>query len=260
MTLLQWVDELPAFLLILARVSSFFLTVPFYSYKTIPVQYKILFSILFSWTLVFVVDAESIPIDDAFILLVIKEVMVGLALGFTAMIILSAVQIAGGLIDFQVGFAIANVIDPQTGAQTPMLGQYFYVFVILFLLSVDGHHVLLDGLFYSYQWVGLTDTIWGLGKGETVEFIAKSFSTMFAIAFQLAIPVVATLFLVDVALGITARAVPQLNIFVVGFPLKILVNFLVLIIVFAVFMTAVKGLFEFMFISMRDLLIYMTAE
>ena len=67
--------------------------------------------------------------------------------------IMSAIQIAGGFIDFQMGFAMANVIDPQTGAQSPLMGQYLYTIALLFLLSTDGHHLLLDGIFYSYQFI-----------------------------------------------------------------------------------------------------------
>ena len=69
--------------------------------------------------------------------------MVGLFIGFVAYMIMSAIQIAGGFIDFQMGFAMANVIDPQTGAQSPLMGQYLYTIALLFLLSTDGHHLLL---------------------------------------------------------------------------------------------------------------------
>ena len=67
--------------------------------------------------------------------------------------IMSAIQVAGGFIDFQMGFAMANVIDPQTGAQSPLMGQYLYTIALLFLLAPNGHHLLLDGIFYSYQFI-----------------------------------------------------------------------------------------------------------
>src|SRR5690625_7952206 len=89
----------------------------------------------------------------------VKEVIVGLFIGLIAYIILSAVQIAGGFIDFQMGFAVANVIDPQTGAQSPLIGQYFYIIALLFLLSVNGHHVIIDGIFNSYEWIPIDEFI-----------------------------------------------------------------------------------------------------
>ena len=88
-----------------------------------------------------------------------KEAMIGLLIGFVAYMIISAIQIAGGFIDFQMGFAIANVIDPQTGAQSPLMGQYLYTFAFLLLLALNGHHLLLDGIFYSYQFIPIDQSL-----------------------------------------------------------------------------------------------------
>jgi flagellar biosynthetic protein FliR len=178
-----------------------------------------------------------------------------LFIGVIAYIIMAAIQIAGGFIDFQMGFAIANVIDPQTGAQSPLMGQLFNSLAILLLLALNGHHLLLDGIFYSYQFIPV-DQLWpAFGDERLVEFVIKTFAASFAIAFQMSIPIVATLFLVDLALGITARTVPQLNIFVVGFPIKIGVSFIILFIMMGVMIAVMKKLFEFMIVSMRDLMI-----
>src|SRR5699024_7141617 len=130
-----------------------------------------------------------------------------------------AVQIAGGFIDFQMGFAIANVIDPQTGAQSPLIGQYFYIIALLFLLSINGHHLIIDGIYNSYGFIAI-DAFVPLGDESMIMYVIDTFNTMFLIAFQISIPIVGCLFLVDVALGIIARTVPQLNVFVVGLPLK----------------------------------------
>src|SRR5699024_3875800 len=89
------------------------------------------------------------------IILLIKEVIVGLFIGLIGYIVMLVVQIAGGFIDFQMGFAIVNVIDPQTGAQSLLIGQYFYMIVILFLLAVDGHHILINGMIYSFTMIRL---------------------------------------------------------------------------------------------------------
>lgn len=82
----------------------------------------------------------------------------------TAYVFIMAIQIAGGLIDFQIGFAIANVIDPQTGAQSPILGQYLYVFALLFLLSTNGHHLLIDGIYNSYLIIPLDKVAFPVGS------------------------------------------------------------------------------------------------
>ena len=214
----ELIPSLAAYLLILTRVTAFIVTVPLFSYRAIPTTHRIIFAALLSWMMVYTIEAPELEIDGTYILLVIKEATTGLFIGVIAYIVMSAIQIAGGFIDFQMGFAIANVIDPQTGAQSPLLGQFFNALAILLLLTLNGHHMLLDGIFYSYRFIPI-DMLWpSFGEERLIEFVIRTFATTFAIAFQMAVPIVATLFLVDLALGITARTVPQLNIFVVGFP------------------------------------------
>ncbi|BAQ10531.1 flagellar biosynthesis protein flir [Bacillus sp. OxB-1] len=251
----ELVPSIATYLLVLTRVTAFFVTLPLFSYRAIPTTQRIIFGALLAWTLVYTVDVPGLEIDGTYLLLVIKEAMVGLFIGIIAYIIMAAIQIAGGFIDFQMGFAIANVIDPQTGAQSPLLGQFFNALAILLLLALNGHHMLLDGIFYSYRFLPI-DQLWpAFGDGRTAEYVVKTFAASFAIAFQMAIPIVATLFLVDLALGITARTVPQLNIFVVGFPIKIGVSFLVLFVMMNVMVAVMKKLFDMMIVSMRDLMV-----
>lgn len=246
-------SSIPAFLLIFVRVTAFFVTLPIFSYKNIPTTFKIGFGFFLTWIMFYTIDIPVLTLDETFILLVLKEAIVGLLIGLIAYIILAAVQIAGGFIDFQMGFAIANVIDPQTGAQSPLTGQYLYTFALLFLLMVNGHHLMIDGIFYSYELIPL-DTFIQFQQESITEFVIQTFNQMFIIAFLLAIPVVGCLFLVDVALGIIARTVPQLNVFVVGLPLKILVSFVVLFIFMGFYIMLVKNLFEMTLQSMRGLM------
>jgi flagellar biosynthesis protein FliR len=247
-------SHFPAFLLVLVRVTSFFVTVPLFSYRTIPNIHRIGLSFLLSWLMFLSLKKPTIEIDSTYFLLILKEALIGLCIGFIAYMVISAIQVAGGFIDFQMGFAIANIIDPQTGAQSPIVGQYLYTFALLFMLSVNGHHLLLDGIYYSYRFIPL-DQIWiPFGHANLIEFVVKSFSTMFMIAFQMAVPIVGSLFLVDVALGIVARTVPQFNIFVVGFPIKIGVSFIVFIIVMSGLFMLIQQLFENMLYTMRGLM------
>ncbi|WP_277584176.1 flagellar biosynthetic protein FliR [Psychrobacillus antarcticus] len=247
--------SLTVLLLIIARVSAFFIVLPLFSHRTIPASHRVAFAVVLSWMMYYTLDVEPFDINGEYILLILKEVIFGLFIGLLAYIIMSAVQIAGGFIDFQMGFAMANVIDPQTGAQSPLIGQFLNTLALLLLLALNGHHLLLDGIFYSYQFMPM-EMIWpAFGQENYVEFIMKTFAGVFAVAFQMSIPIVATLFLVDVALGITARTVPQLNIFVIGYPIKIGVGFLVLFVMMGVLMAVVQKMFEILVIAMRDLMI-----
>lgn len=245
--------SVPIFLLIFVRIMAFFVILPFFSYRTIPTTFKIGFSFFLALIMYYTLDTSQLNIYDHYFLLLMKEMVVGLAIGMIAHMIVSAVQIAGGFIDFQMGFAIANVVDPQTGAQSPIIGQYFYIFAILFLLSVNGHHLLIDGMFSSFTWIPL-DQFVSFQNENIAMFVIQTFSKMFLIAFQIAMPIVGCLFLVDVALGIMARTVPQLNVFVVGLPLKITVSFIAILLFMSLYIVLVKMLFETMFSTMRGLM------
>lgn len=248
------ITDFPVFFLIFVRLTTFFLTVPLFSYRNIPIASKLALALVLSFVVGFAIDRPDLATDGTFVLLVIKEAIVGLGLGLLATMMLYAVQVAGGFIDLQMGFAIANVIDPQTGVQSPLLGQYFYIFALLFLLAVDGHHLIIDGIYHSYQLIAVDALFLPFASGAVAKHVVLSFVQMFITAFQMSIPVVASLFLVDVALGIIARTVPQVNVFVVGLPLKIFISFFALLISFSVLFVMIDHLFEEMFDAMRTLI------
>jgi len=248
----ELIPKISVLLLIFARVSAFFIVVPLFSYRTIPAQLKIALAFLLSWMMYYTFSIEPFVINGQYILLVLKEVVVGVALGLVAYIIFSAVQIAGGFIDFQMGFAMANIIDPQTGVSVPLTGQLFNFLLLLLLLAINGHHLLLDGIYYSYQFLPMNEVFPAFGDENAVEFIIKMFTAVFAIAFQMSAPIIATLFLVTLALGITGKTVPQMSIFVIGFPIKIAVGFIVMIVTMGVMVEVMKDVIEFTIVSLRN--------
>ncbi|MEC1179339.1 flagellar biosynthetic protein FliR [Metasolibacillus meyeri] len=253
--MVELVPKITVLLLIFVRVSAFFVSVPLFSYRTIPPQMRIALAFALSLIMYYTYSYEVIAFDGTYILLVLKEAIIGLMLGLIAYIIMSAVQIAGGFIDFQMGFAMANIVDPQTGAQSPLMGQFFNFLALLTMLAINGHHLLLDGIFYSYQFMPMNQLFPNFGSEATVDFILRTFTAVFAIAFQMSAPIIATLFLVTVALGITGKTVPQLSIFVIGFPIKIAVGFIVLIIMMGVMVGVMQKLIEMMIVHLRDLMV-----
>ncbi|OIJ09917.1 flagellar biosynthetic protein FliR [Anaerobacillus arseniciselenatis] len=252
--MLEIVEFFPAFLLILVRITAFLVTLPLFSYRTIPAMYKIGLAFFLAWLMFFSIDPPVMEIDYFYFMLIFKEVIVGLTVGLIAMVLMYAIQVAGGFIDIKMGFMMANVVDPQTGAQTPLMGGYLYTFALLFLLAIDAHHLLLDGVYYSYQFIPLDQLIIPFGNENILMHVVTTFNTMFIIAFQMSMPIVGCLFLVDVALGMIARAVPQVNVFVIGFPIKIFVGFLLLVLVMPAFFTVTKHLVDQMIITMRTLM------
>ena len=253
--MVELVPKISVLLLIFVRVSAFFVTMPLFSYKTIPSQLKIVLAFVLSWMMYYTFSIEAFTINGDYLLLVLKEAIVGLVLGLVVYIVFSAVQIAGGFIDFQMGFAMANIVDPQTGAQSPLMGQLFNFLLLLVFLAINGHHLVLDGIFYSYQFMPIDQFFPKFGDAESIEYIMKLFVAVFAIAFQMSAPIIATLFLVTLALGITGKTVPQLNIFVVGFPIKIAVGFILLVTMMGVMVEVMEKVIEMGIIGMRNLMI-----
>ena len=253
--MVELLPKISVLLLIFVRVSAFFVTIPLFSYKTIPSQLKIVLAFVLSWMMYYTFSIEAFTINGDYLLLVLKEAIVGLVLGLVVYIVFSAVQIAGGFIDFQMGFAMANIVDPQTGVQSPLMGQFFNFLLLLVFLAINGHHLVLDGIFYSYQFMPIDQFFPKFGDVESIEYIMKLFVAVFAIAFQMSAPIIATLFLVTLALGITGKTVPQLNIFVVGFPIKIAVGFILLVTMMGVMVEVMEKVIEMGIMGMRNLMI-----
>ncbi|HET7629073.1 MAG TPA: flagellar biosynthetic protein FliR [Bacillales bacterium] len=254
MILTQVLEGVPAYLLILVRVASFFAAVPIFSYRNIPAAAKIGTSVVLAWLMDVSLQPEPLPVDGRFFLLLIKESIVGLSIGFIAMILIYALQVAGEFIDVKMGLAMATIFDPHTSVQAPVTGNFLYTLAILFLLSINAHYMLLDGIFYSYRLIPLETLSIHFGNGGAAELATEALANMFVIAFQMSVPIVGTLFLVDVALGIVSRAVPQVNVFIVGIPFKVLVGYGVLLVTIPLIMGLVAELSEEMTTAMRQLM------
>lgn len=248
-------QALPGFLLILCRITAFFVTVPIFSMRGVPVQFRIGTAFFVTFLTFTTMEAVSVEMDALYILLILREVLVGILLGLVAYLFFTITQIAGSFVDMQMGFGIANVIDPMTGAQSPVLGNFTFFIATLLFLAMDGHHYLLIGIMNSYDWVPLDNALFTrILEGGISSFLLETLGTMFLLAFQLVAPLIAALFLVDIALGMLARTVPQFNVFVIGLPLKILVGYLVLIIMVPGFLFLFQQLFSRLFEAMNELL------
>ncbi|UUZ85941.1 flagellar type III secretion system protein FliR [Paenibacillus sp. P26] len=226
---MEWLNlYFPGFLLFFCRITSFFVVSPIFAARNVPAQFKIGLAFFVSF-IAFMGAGTSTPVamDSLYVLSVIREVLVGLALGFVAYLFFTVVQIAGSFIDMQMGFSIANVIDPMTGAQSPVIGNLKYMIATMLFLSFNGHHLLLEAIMRSYEWIPLSNELFAvMYGGHLSEFMIKSLTAVFALSFQMAAPLVIALFLTDVGLGFLARVAPQFNIFVVGIPIKVLLGFL----------------------------------
>lgn len=191
--------------------------------KTFKVLASFMLSAIVSMNLGINIDVDNLY---KFITLIITEVLNGFFLGYVTYLALNIIQIAGSLIDTQIGLSMATIYDPQTKNQSSLMQRLFYWLSIALLFATNGHHLLIDGIFKSFE----TMPIGTLPVLDNVQYILNLFVTYFSIGFQMSIPVVLTLIISDLVLGLISRSVPQLNVMIVGMPLKLLVGIVVILI------------------------------
>jgi len=238
----------PVFLLIFCRITAFFVVAPIFSARNVPTAFKIGFGFLLSLLVFLTYGIKQTVVPDAgYILAIIREILAGVLLGYVVYLFFTVVQTAGAFVDMQMGFGMANIIDPMTGASAPLLGNFKYMIATLVFLSMNGHHYLLLALLKSYEWIPLSNDLFErIYQGDISEFLIRTFADTFMLALQIAAPLVVAMFLTDVGLGFLARTAPQFNVFVIGIPLKILVGFLLLVMM----MPGLASIFEHLFSQM----------
>ncbi|MBP2001104.1 flagellar biosynthetic protein FliR [Paenibacillus shirakamiensis] len=244
------------FMLIFCRITAFFVVSPVFSSKSVPSIFKIGLSAMIAFMIYLVQGVhQTIPPDLGYVILMFREILIGLLMGYVALLIFSVIQMAGAFIDIQIGFSIANVLDPMTGASAPIISNFKYMVATLVFLSINGHHYLLQAVMRSYEWIPLSNNFFvTLYNGSISEFVLRTFSQAFLLAFQMSAPLVVSLFLTDVALGFLARTAPQFNVFVIGIPLKIIVGLLMLMLLLPSFVYAFEYLFQILFKSLENLM------
>lgn len=246
----------PIFLLIFCRITAFFVVAPVFSTRTVPKTFKIGFSFVIS-LLVFLTYGlkQTIVPDATFILAIFREILAGVLLGYVAYLFFTVVQTAGGFIDLQMGFGMANIIDPMSGISSPMIGNFKFMVATLIFLSINGHHYLLLALLHSYEWIPLSNALFDrIYEGSLSTFLVHTFAETFMLALQMSAPLVAAMFLTDVGLGFLARTAPQYNVFVIGIPIKIIVGLLLLTLIMPGLVALFEHLFSQMFSAMEKLL------
>jgi len=208
------------FMLVLVRITAIFVAVPIFNTQSIPPTAKIGMSALLTFILMPVEKnaLPHVPVETwPFMLMVMKEAVTGLVIGFAAMLIFAAIQIAAGLAGLQIGFRAANMVDPFLPGVGSSLDQFYGWLAVLIFFAVNGHHTLIMGIAKTFDVVPLgTLQIDSLLFGRILTLMATSFEA----AVQVSIPLIGSLLLTDVALALVARTVPQVNVFFVGLPLK----------------------------------------
>ena len=213
--------EFERFLFVLFRVGAMIIFVPILGSRQIPGAVKIGLILFLSIAIFPLVQDRPIPepkglFDLSKFLMV--DLTIGLGIAYISRLIFAAVQVAGTVVDFQMGFGVVNVIDPQTDTQVSVTAQLQNILAIFIFLAIDAHHYIFQAIVDSFFVINPFEINFA---SVTPEYVLHLFSATFTTAVKISAPIMAILFFLSVGLGLVARTVPQMNVFIVGFPLQI---------------------------------------
>ncbi len=214
-------SQILLFVLMFVRVGGLVFFTPILGSMNVPNPAKIGLAFFVTLMLIPLVDFEFVEFPKGIFsltLLISSELLIGMIIGFSVRLLMSAVQIAGTTVGFQMGFGIVNVIDPVTSLQISVISQFQNLVAFLIFLSINAHHIILNSIAVSFQ---LIPPLGFEFSGELVNIFMNMVRDVFVISVKIAAPMIATLLFASVALGMIARTVPQMNVFIVGFPLQI---------------------------------------
>jgi flagellar biosynthetic protein FliR len=219
------IEEILRFVIVLMRVTGLMLFAPFFSSQSIPTQSRIIFALLLSLALTPVLPLKMIPHDlglSAIVPIFLSEIMFGVILGLAASFVFAGVQFAGQVISFQLGFSLINLIDPQSNVEAPVFSFLQNYIALLFFLLMNGHHWFLLAVNESFTSL----PVGGIHLSAPImESMIHLSAQILIIGLRIAGPVIAISVITDVVMGVIGRASPQVNIMIVGMPLKLLVGF-----------------------------------
>lgn len=239
------------FLICLARIGAMFAAIPVFSGAQIPPQMRVGIAVLFamlSYPVVerFIPAGSYTPVELG--LVIAGEAILGLLVGFLAQLVFMAAEFAGSLIGYQMGFAAANVFDPTTQQQVALISQFQGIFAILLFLALDVHHLFLEAIVVSFEMLPPG----GLNlSGGAIPMIVEVANHSLILSIRLVAPILVLLILSTLTLGVMSRVFPQLNVFLLSFPLNIGISFIVMGLTLGVVAQILQG--EFSALSERFL-------
>lgn len=212
------------FLFVLLRVGAIVMSIPIFNSRTIPILFKFGLAVSLAWSIL-----PQLPLPElteplaglSFGLRAVGEMAIGLVLGLVVRLMFVGIQLAGQMMGYQMGMAIANVMDPASSAQVPIMAQFSNLMAMVVFVALNAHHVFIRAVTDSFELV----PVFGFRFGPSIaEALMRMSANMFVTAIMVGAPVIAALLITHVALGLVARTVPQMNIFLVGMPLQILIG------------------------------------
>lgn len=211
------------FVLVLVRVTSFIVVCPAFSYRGLSNIFKVALSMVVSFLVVTTIPDMDVDYNIYYLLfMAIEEAFIGLAMGYITKLVFAVIEMAGQMVDFQVGFSMASVYDPAMGIHASNYGRIYYWLSICIFFILDLHHKVLWVVMDSFRVLPIGNANF---SGGVAEAIARLFSISFELALNLAAPLIIVVLVTDVVLGIISKTVPQINVLMLGMPLKSMVSF-----------------------------------
>lgn len=234
----QWLAD---FFWPFVRIGAALMAAPIFSVRQVPARYRVLLAVMITLLVQPLIPAS--PVVDMFgaegVLIALSQVGIGAMMGFVVQLAFNALVFGGQVMAYSMGLGFANMMDPTNGVQVPVVSQYWLILAMLAFLLGNGHLLLLGSVAQSFHILpvavdGLTRAgLWGL-----VEWSSR----LFAAGLLMSLPVVMALLLINIGLGVVSRAAPQLNIFAIGFPITLLMGFVVIWITLPQVMAGFDGL------------------
>jgi flagellar biosynthetic protein FliR len=223
-------QQVAGFMLVLGRISPLFVLAPLFSSRLLPARARSIVAVALAVGIAPLAThapgGHAIALDAlSFGGLMLKEVLVGLAFAFALAAMFAAVAAAGSIADLLVGFSFGSLVDPITGNQGGIIAQVYAMVGLLILVAINGDAWIIQGLARTYEAVPLADSP---DVRTLVQGAETAFTGIFAAALEVSAPLVLAMLLTDVAIGLVAKMMPQLNVFAVGFPAKVVVGLLII--------------------------------
>ena len=237
--------EAQKFILVFFRVLSVLWLVPLLSSQYVSVIFKAGFALAVAFLLSGSVS-PGVPVDVlrnpySFLLMAAREVFIGITISFIVRIIFVSVSLAGDIIALQTGFAFARFMDPFTMTQVSVLEQIKNLLAIMIFFAIDAHYILLQALSTSLKVLPLGGATL---KEPLLNYIIGATARVFSLGFKIGAPIIVALFLVELAFGMLARMIPQVNVFIEGVPIKILIVVVLLTFSLSIMAPVIAGLFR----------------
>jgi len=220
-------DYVVGFILLFFRFAALFMATPIFSHKSIPINIK--FAMAFFFSIVFYPSMPELSIEitvPTIVIAILSELFFGLAIGIILQLAFNVITFAGGIISFMMGFSMASAIDPQSGVSMPIISQFLSLMALMVLFVIDLHHWILLFISESLSKIPLGGF---LMTEDMFNYIIEATTNMFMVGFMIAFPIIALSWLADIIFGMLMKTMPQFNLLVIGFPIKIMVVFMVLI-------------------------------